>query len=285
MKVSLALLAVSVFPLAPLAAGEPLLAPASLLRQVLAEPGQYNQMCSLRPMIPEVPLSIYGFVNLSELHLSEANLSKLRARRAEIIPALNEHLAKLQVQSGGSGSEQAVAFLQNNPDELGVPLYEVIIDLDAVETLPALLNLEAGVAEFLAKEPASVAAGSFAPAEIRPWRTKATQRDLLSMMLQLLRRQRFQPVLDSAFEKAYAAAIRTGADKDDLRDLKTPADAKAQGKTWVRIDPIYQLPVSIFAPKPEVPFTTEIRTEVRGFAERFLKTVSPQQWLVNTDVI
>lgn len=285
MKKPLPFLAAFAFMLAPFvsAADAPPPSAASPLQHVLAEPGQYSQMCSGTLMIHAVPLPIYGFVSPGEFHLSAENLAKLRTRRAEVIPALNEHLAKIQVRIEGATEvpKGGVIVTTNTPDQLGTPLYEIVLGLDAVETLPALLRLEEQIDGQLAKEATTAATGSLNPRQISAWRAKAAQRDVLSLMLQLLRGQRYQPLLDSAFEKIYADALKAEA-KTKGPKVKTPAEAKAL-KMNVRFDPIYHLPSNTHHQKLEVPFTPEVRATVRGLAGEFLKTVPPEKWVVNPD--
>ena len=284
MKKSLSVLASLGLTLARVCAADEAQPPAAdvLLQRILAEPGQFSQMCSLTPIEPAVPLPIYRLVNPGELHVSVANLAALRTRRAEIVPALQQHLAKVRVRfefDGSSvGQSASVSVGINNG-----PLYEIVLGLDAVETLPALLHLEEQIAGQLPKDAAAPAGGSLSPRDLQLWSAKVAQRDVLSVMLQLLRGQRFQPLLDSSFEKTYAEAIKAAASHKDFRDLKTPADAKARNMNWVRFDPIYRLPVGNLGKPLEVPFTPEVRAEVRGFAEQFLKTVPPEKWLMNTD--
>ncbi len=283
MKKSLSVLATLGLTLTRVCAAAPPPAAAVLLQRILAEPGQYSQMCSLTPILPVVPLPIYRFVNPGELHLSAANLATLQTRRAEVIPALNEHLAKLRVRIEGAAEvpKGGVIVTTNTPDQLGTPLYEIVLGLDAVETLPVLLRLEDQIDGELAKAVPTAMKGSLTLREISAWSAKVAQRDVLSVMLQLLRGQRFQPLLDSMFEKIYADALKAAASEKGFH-VKTPAEAKALNMN-VRFDPIYRLPSNTLLQKPEVPFTPEVRATVRDLAGQFLKTVPPEKWLVNPD--
>ena len=286
MKIPLSVFAAFGFTLARICAGDEAPPPAAdaLLKSILAEPGQYSQICSGTMILPVVPLPIYGFVGSSELHVSAANLAKLRARRAEIIPALTEHLAKLRVRIEGAAEVPKGGGFTTLSPPLGTPLYEIVLGLDAVETLPVLLRLEDQIDGELSREAptaaASTATGALSPRGVSVWNARVGQRDVLSVMLQLLRGQRFPPLLASSFEKIYADALKAEANTKGPH-VKTPAEAKAL-KMNVRFDPIYHLPSNTHHQKLEVPFTPEVRAEVRGFAEQFLKTVPPEKWLVNT---
>jgi hypothetical protein len=244
------------------------LAPDDYLQQVLMTPGDYRQICSGTVISGNVPLPVYGQYVRRAFHLSDANLALLKAKRPEMIVALKKQL------------ENSTA------EALSDPLYESLVGIDAIETLPVLLRLEERLAAEVAKGSAQHRDwfhGSLSAEDSHYWNVLVAQREVLSVMLQLLRGQRYQPLLDSEFEKVYAAKIKDPASQEGMRDFKTPADAKAKNATWLRFDPIYHIPVSKSAPPPEMPFTPEVRAQVRGLAEQFLQTVPPEKWLVNSD--
>jgi hypothetical protein len=235
------------------------------LQQVLRNPGNYRQICGFAVASYNVPLPIYGSAIQSELHLSDVNLAALKARRTEIIPALNKYLEEV------------------TPSQFTVPLAEVIVGLDAVETLPALLRVDKGFTAWLAKMAPLPADGNFTKQSLESWRATIAEREVLSVVLQLLRGQKFQPLLDSEFEKIYATAIKERAGKEDLREIKTPADAAAKNMKWLKFDPIYQVPLGYLDRTTEVEVTPQLRAQVRGLAEQFMKTVPPEKWLVNAN--
>jgi hypothetical protein len=248
------------------ATGESSAAPDLYLQQVLARPGDYRQICGFAVASNDIPLPIYGSAMQSEFHVSTANLTALKARRAEIVPALSKHL-------------QGIA-----PAKFTVPLGEIITGLDAVETLPALLQTEEQFAAQLAKLPPLPADGAFTRQNMKTWSVAIAQREVLSVMLQLLRGQRFQALLNSDFEKMYAAAVRERAAKEDLREIKTPADAAAKNMKWLRFDPIYEVPLGYLDKKVEAEMTPEVRAKVRSLAEQFLKTVPPEKWVATVEI-
>jgi hypothetical protein len=108
---------------------------------------------------------------------------------------------------------------------------------------------------------------------------RVVQRELLSVIMQLLRAQKYPPLIESDFEKAYATELKKALEKDeDLKDVKTPADAKAKGMEWLKFDPVYNIPVTYIPEPPSVPMSPEVRNTIRGFAEQFTKTVPKEQW-------
>jgi hypothetical protein len=196
--------------------------------------------------------------------------------------------------------EEKVTVSGINPRQFSSLMMEMIVALDAVETLPELLRIEtqyhnlivAAQAEPKFKLPVLQLDGCFTePAskhsltkrdkEILPF--QLMQRQILSIISRLLRRQQFQPLLETGFEKTYATAIKARAQQQDLRSVKTLEDAKAQEKTWVRFDPVYNIPLGYIEDYPAVEFNAKLREQIRGIAEEFVKTVPRDQWKVNAD--
>jgi hypothetical protein len=239
--------------------------PEELLQDVLRNPGEYRQICGFVTAAAKVPLPIYDSALQSEFHLSEAKLALLKARRAEVLPALNKYLEEIA------------------PNQFTVPLAEIIVGLDAVEALPVLLRVDEAFTARLAKMPPLPAEGNFTKESLETWRVTIAEREVLSVVLQLLRGQKFQPLLDSGFEKIYATAIKERASQEDLREIKTPADAAAKNMKWLKFDPIYEVPLGYLSKKTEIEVTPEVRARVRGLAEQFVKTVPPEKWLVNAN--
>lgn len=298
------------------AADKPL-TPEALIDRVIVRPGNFSQMCDAPdPMSPKVPLPIYRLVLERELHPSEEDYAELRARRAEVVPALVKRLAKLDLskappmvgqlkfkESGPDTSpdEEKVDNSGISPRHLSGLLFEMIIALDAVETIPELLRLEEQLRSLLAAAdadkkiapPVVPIDGSLSLPDGDKQLTKRdekflkgriTQRELLSVVLQLLRRQRYEPVLDSDLEKTYATAVIARAKEEDLADYQTPADAKAKGDEWLKFDPILKLPLGYMRTPPSVPFGPEVREQIRGWAEAFMKDMPPTEWKINAEL-
>lgn len=177
---------------------------------------------------------------------------------------------------------------------------EMLKSLNAVEVLPELLKLEeqyhklvmAAQADKDFKLPKLELYGciNLQPMKDTPSEQdrkimlfQLRQRELLSLMMQLLRGQRYQPLLDTDLEKTYEAALRARARESDLKDIKTPADAEAKNKGWVHFDPIYNIPAGYMHDYPSIDYSEKLRNQVRGLVEQFTKTVPRDQWKLDND--
>lgn len=288
----------------------------ALIDRVITSPGNYSQMCDMPPVLSvKVPLPLYSLVLTREIHVSEADFAELRDRRAEVVSALVQRLAKLDLSkppppagemkfaeaSDPNAESDKVENSGVSPRYLSGLLFEIIVGLDAVETLPELLRLEEQMRSLLAAadadpniDPPQVLVDGFLtppqgdkklkPRDEEFLKGRVYQRELLSVILQLLRRQHYQPLLDSDFEKTYVKAIKERAKQEDLRDIKTPADAKAKGDDWVKFDPITKVPLGYMEKQPEVPFSREVREKIRAWAKAFTKDVPPEDWKVNDEL-
>jgi|GEM_PF-1269144 len=289
---------------------------SDLIDQMIRRPGDYDQLCAeLGPLSAKVDLPLYRMIVFRDVKLSAANLQTLRDHRAEVVPALVQRLTTLDFlrpvppprdvkfrkpkpgEEGDIPEGDAIEDSGLSPRALSGVLYQMIVGLDTVEALPQLLRLEEQLRSLIAaadadrKAPLPYATPDGA-LNIKTKLSKrdqslvaarVTQRELLSVMMQLLRRQQFGPLLTSSYEQAYAKALKERASEEDLRDIKTPADAKAKGEEWLTFDPIYKVPVGYFHEDPTFPFSREIREEMRGLVQQFIDTVPRAQWKVTND--
>ncbi len=269
----------------------------ALIDKVIHQPGEFNQMCDAPPPIDtRVPLPLFGTLYDREINLSPANIELLKTRRAEVVDALNKRLAaidltkpaprapELKFKDAPSGDEaDQVAESGVSPYQFSAMLFQIVVELDAVETLPTLLAIEEKLRSLLAAADANpkTPPPPIAPDGSPTFTTKklskrekqleygrVLQRELLSVMLHVLRRQKFQPVLDSSLEKAYEKALVARAGQEDLKDIKTAADVP-EGQV-IRFDPIVHVPMGFFDKNPSTPFTPQVRDEIRGFVQSFL---------------
>ena len=291
---------------------------SDLVDKMIRQPGDYDQLCAeLEPLSAKVELPLYRMIVFRDVKLSAANLQTLREHRAEVVPELVQRLTTLDFlrpvaapkevkfrkpKPGEEGDIPEGDAIENsglNPRSLSGVFYQMIVGLDAVETLPQLLRLEEQLRSLIAaadadrKAPLPYATPDGA-LNIKTKLSKrdqslvaarVTQRELLSVMMQLLRRQQFAPLLESNYEKAYAKVLKERASEEDLRDIKTPADAKAKGEDYLTFDPIYKVPVGYFHEDPTFPFSREIREEMRGLVQQFIDTVPRAQWKVTNEAL
>ncbi len=287
--------------LCPLMAAEKTPAPETatqLVDRMIMAPGEFDQMCDAPdPIDPKLPLPIYKLVADRDVHLSPENIEELKKRRAEVVQVLVKRLAAYDFTNQPKMPpvkrkyrEDMIEVSGINPRQLSGLLYEMIVGLDAVETLPELLRLEEQLRSLIAKAsenkkvtPPVVYMDGYVTMprgkDVLSTRDQAlskgrvVQRELLSVMLQLLRGQKFAPLIESDIEKTYGIALKAlVAEDEDLKDIKTPEDAKAKGKEWLKFDPIHNVPQTYFREQPSLPFSAETRNLVRGLVEQYLKT-------------
>ena len=290
-----------------------------LIDQMIAQPGDYNQLCTdAGNASMRVKLPLYRFISLRSIRLSSQNLETLCRQRKEVAPVLVQRVASLDLsrplpavpalkfKKPKKGEEDKIwegDVLEHSglsPYQLSGVLYTMIIGLDTVEALPELLRLEEQLCVLIATAETNRKAeppealpdgiipefyGAKVPSERvqKIYQNRVTQRELLSVMMQLLRRQQFAPMLASSFEKKYETALKARAAEEDLRDIKTPEDAKAQGQPELAFDPIYHVPIGYFRDDPTVPYSTAVRKEIRGLVTQFLETVPRDQWKVTRE--
>jgi hypothetical protein len=291
------------FASSALAAEKKPLSPDALLAETIGHPGAYNQMCDAPdPLNPAIPLPLYHNLLDREVNLSEEKLKTLQARRADVVPALRKLLAsiepgkpapkvrpmKLKVLPEGDISDD-VEFSGISPRQISGLTFEIVRGLKATEALPELLALEERLRAALEKaandpktEPPSVArdgsvvfpqgTAKLSKRDEKMALGRVAQRELLSLMLELLRQERFQPLLDSEFEQTYAKAIKDRAAEDDLKGIKTPADAKAKGEEGIEFDPIHNVPLGRLRQPPTLPFNRDLREKARGLVEKYIES-------------
>lgn len=271
--------------------------PDELIDEVVKHPTGYFQMCT-PPSAPasDIPIPLYGKVVVRFLFVIESDVDKLRNQRDGVVAALGRRIDTMDPTMPAKTTSEKYddkGKMQNSgidPAQWSGILGDIIIGLKASEDLPQLLRYENRVHDLIKRAQSEPKLEIF-PAqdleffffeETKPIaKPKAlvtlliTQRELLSLMLELMRDKKFQPMLDSDIEKIYATAIKARAEKEDLRDIKTPADAVKHDKKWLSFDPIYNIPIGPLEKRPELPYTEQSREEIRGLVEKFLK--SPPQ--------
>jgi hypothetical protein len=297
-----------------LVAGEP--AADKLIDGVIKAPGDFWQMCGDPSSLnPKVNLPFYRFIAYRTLHVGPANTTLLRTHRAEVAPALTRRLASIDLSQPARAAKEmvfrplfrdmvpsgdAVEDSGMDPHSLNGVVLEIIILLDAVETLPELLRLEDHLHQLLTAAeadpklavPAVLRDGcivyptgkkSLSKRDRELTAGRVVQRELLSVMLQLMRRQRFEPLVASSIEKTYGKLLKKRAKEEDLADIKTPEDAKKPGNEWVRFDPIHHVPIGGLSEETAMPFSSKLRAEIRELAKKFTATVPREKWVVTNE--
>jgi len=281
-----------------------------ILSDAIAHPGNYDQICDVAPPLgAKIPMPLYHTLLDRELHVSSAKMESLRARRAETVVALAVMIDQIQptesvpvvpplkVLERPEGDPERVQQSGVSPKQISGLLMEIIVGLRAVETIPNLLTLEerlrAGIEKADSDQkapPPTVANDGFVSSsgrnklskrELQLASARIAQRELLSIILQLLRQQKYPPLLHSEYERAYEKDIKARvAANPKAKEIKNPEDAKAKGMEGVPFDPIYNVPVLWTAKKPVIPFSAKVREDVRRMATEFMASVPKEQWIL-----
>ncbi len=268
---------------------------SQLLDEVIAKPGNWNQMCSVpMPISADVPLPLYSGLATRSFFISAANRERLRGRRDDVVPEIVRRLhhfvltRKAATPAGAGFSESG-----QDPNELSGLMLDIIGDLDAVEALPDLMRLEDdlnarlvsatngdlsvvpllnldGVASMMMIDP-NVSPEKFQN-DNRVFQSRIFQREMLATMAKLLRHKNFPAMLKSDYETEYHKYLKHEAENDStLASIKTEQDIPDYNKEWIWIDAVYHLPAHHAFKTPTMPYTPETRREIRQFVAEFLK--------------
>lgn len=137
---------------------------AALLEEVIAEPGDWNQMCRKPdPISADVPMPVRTQLVDRYFYLGEKNAARLWACRNLVIPVLSERLRAMSIETptlGQEGGENSWSDTRSGQDtrHFGPLLLQVVACLSAVECLPDLLRLEQQLSEIIDRAEADAAA-------------------------------------------------------------------------------------------------------------------------------
>jgi hypothetical protein len=270
---------------------------AALLRETLASPGHWSQMCSYPPAISaDVPMPAMTQLASRYFDLFSKPKLRLQAHRDLVMPALMERVAKLKVEPPPASAEP-IEWSRDmksgqSPDIFGPLIFQAIEALAGIECLPDLLRLEQDLHTGIAKHEAQPKAVPPAllldsPSSVKgdkgeraialsSWRIY--QRELLALIATLLEGEEYPPFEQSLLFKARTAANRKATDaalakaksRDDLPwQLERSAYFNEETKRWEMPDDIVL--------RAQVPFTPELRADLCRIAEQFLKEVPAKQ--------
>lgn len=307
MRVSIVsiLAVVAAFSIPPVQAGDD--SAGALLDAAIRNPGTWSQMCDIQFVPKKTPLPLYGLLLDSEFQFTPETLAGLRARRDEIIPILVQRLEALDLSrlpastpAEFAADSESVESTGLDPKHLSQLFLNVIIDLNAVDCLPALLRIEGEVTKRLEANNADPKAnplpvfqleagfvvGTFdtiqdreptpeEAAEAMAKHVRATaivvQRDLLGTMLALLRQEKFAPLLASDIERQFATAIKKQATSENFAAIKGEADIPADDADYIAIDPIVKVPYYAGGRNTEIAYTPAVRQQVLDWTRGFVK--------------
>jgi hypothetical protein len=272
-----------------------------LLDEVISHPGSYSQVCDVMTLSEDVPLRAYvmgGYMGADFSKETEARMQKNRdglvaAARKRLLAidftrAAKEVAADPKAAAGEPGEADGDTF-GNDPATLNPLLLSLLEKLDATEALPELLKLEARLVEEISKVkkdpsvPSPVVDGwgvvpenfnydekiSEAERDKRRafFNARVAQRDLVTLMAMMMRSKAYPAFLATSLEAAYAKSLKTG---QAALEKKQATGAQETGGVKIETDPITHFLRQEYD-SVEVPYSRELRDEVRAAAEKWVK--------------
>jgi hypothetical protein len=189
-----------------------------------------------------------------------------------------------------------------DPASFNTLLLAMIEELDAAEVLPQLMALEEKfhalltAAEKDPKAPLPQTDGSEGvgvhPANLlkegedydkltpereaeverqsRVFSAQAVHRDILAIFVRLMRKQGYQPMMDSTLERTYGKLLKAKWSADEmLAKYKSAGDIPADEKENVKFDPIHKVAYMIWDPV-EIPYSEEMRKQILELTKSFV---------------
>ncbi len=289
---------------------------AALLKEVLAQPGGFSQMCSSPPPIPfDVPLTPGDAIAPRYFFFSDARRLVLMAHRDLLIQPLTAALAAINLKSAGVPEAAAPDPMNSGQSrgKFGPLLLRTAGVLNAVEALPEVLRTEDDLHDLIIRTGRDP---SFTPPLLdlnspvewtnsdRPEAARAAltgarndprsralfscrvyQRELLGLMFKMLHAEHFEPLKQSKVLAAFKAEGRRQLEVT-LQTLKSEKELLS----WQRRNPgIKKAAVSWDVVEGRTTFfkgaavfgaivyTEAERAEIRQLAQDFLKTVPPEK--------
>ncbi len=98
------------------------------------------------------------------------------------------------------------------------------------------------------------------------------QRDILAVIVRFMRKEGYQPLLNSPFEAEYGRLLRERwGQHRQLKNYKKPEDIPEEEQEDVKFDPIHGLAYEVWDPV-KVPYTEEKRAFIRELAAKFVES-------------
>ncbi|HEY1122488.1 MAG TPA: hypothetical protein VGE67_12840 [Haloferula sp.] len=277
---------------------------AALLEKVIQFPGSYSQVCDVVTAPSDLPYTAYQLSGFAGASFSKANLAAIKGSRESLVKAIRARLPEIDLTRKAAEPKQDPAPEENfdgetvgcDPKVLNPLLLEIILTLDATETLPELLALEAKLVAGIAKAKDDAKA---APPQVQGWfvgeeldhydenepeakrdrriqlfQSRVAQRDLVILMGRLLREKNYGPYLTTSLERAYVKGIKKEAQENGIADYQPGKPLPEDKKDWeVTLDPVSKVPVTAYS-SVSIPYTRASRDEVRAAAVRWIKEKS-----------
>ena len=277
----------------------------ALLEEIIQKPGQWNQMCSLQPPLSPQLIPLFGYSRYPLHFISKANLERLRAQRAGVLTEISRKLRSLTPSEAEKQHQASLAFLAAQLPEKDTPvtLYldvgktdspldeylVIILDLNGVETLPALLELESALHAFAPYQIAPTKWAEWGDGTIdNPWmithfKTNTTHPSVLSIITALLlnenhavfRNSPFYERYKSEYEAVYAKYAAAGEFGEDWQPAKTAPERTEDLESFlIDRDRRWNIELKHFI----APYNATNRDEIVQLAQEFLREVSPADY-------
>ncbi len=270
----------------------------AVIAEIMAHP-DYHQMCDGHEFdCKTIPLPIYCRLLGRTIGIAPRQLDVLKSRREELVPALKTALGSLHPEKPPTADGVPAKGESASARQLNAIFLFLVSDLHVIEALPELLLVEErlrGAIQFADEHPRSPLPNVSQDGRISHYEKqppsererflefcRADQREILGLILRLLREQRFPPLLVSSFERHYREAVEEAAAKRDefgrgnssaIQEQQSLAEEANRGSDFLipfRADGD-QLSIS-------TPFDAATRNNVRRLARQFIETVPPEQW-------
>lgn len=263
---------------------------AALLDAVLAQPGNWSQMCAFPPPVPvPVPMAPQWRLAARHFNVGYDEEFRLQAFRDVVMPVLRERLSKMTI-AGSAVKKDDFRYPDKGSGQTGGQFGPVILQIidvtQASECLEDLLRLELEINDLLAKaekdptaavpklridSPVFLTKGS-SERDLDTHILRIYQRQLLGLVKTLLLREGHEPLQKSAFMIAQRAADESELEKV-AHTVKKATDIpwhlrghlgwnEVAGEVFER---------SNETPIAQTPYSEAVRSEIRGIAEEFIR--------------
>jgi len=264
-----------------------------LLNEILAKPGQWNQMCSILPPPAPDRVPLFGYLRNPLNFITTENFERLRAQRKAVLTEIDCRLT----ETSASEAQKAAQYYAAHPETLQ-PLPRpvsfldeylvILLDLQGTEALPGLLRMEAALNDFApyVKDAANWNAFLERSPEDKPSleivRYPEMHPKVLSVITALMLGEHHETFTKSKLYERYIAdyaKVRTegrfAAYRGEFPALEAPPERgsdlnaliRMRDRDWSRLGGLLSLP-----------YDREYRDEIVAIAQRFLESVPPEAY-------
>jgi hypothetical protein len=284
------------------------------LDDLLRWPGDYSQICDATQMPFPAVIPAFRSIMHGEAGFSKPKMAYIKAHRAEILAGVATKLEKVDLlrepkkqkpDPSLKKDEVDVDPIGVDPNSFNSLLLLLVEDLDGVEVLPQLLALEekyhtlllAGEKDPKAPLPKTDGDGAgVGPKNL--WKegedsekatperqaevdrgyelfsAQAVHRDMLAICVKLMRKDGYEPMLQSDLEKTYGKLLKAKwAGDEELSKIKSnddiPKEEREDQYRSLFFDPIHKVAYRTYPPL-EFPYSEDVRTQILTLTKSFI---------------